>query len=185
MAGRGLPDDGPGGHRRRRAIAGGAIYIYITVGSLLWGRRLDSGATARATPIPLTGRRPPCSATDAGFAAPGTFVLAMVFLAVLRPVLLHQLEVSVHGLGPELRTVQRRPLLERGGPRDHAGADGAGLVQAAHRHDDHVDGAGRLRRHARTRGERGAAVGAVARGAGFVGRAPAPSTSTTSTKPTG
>ncbi len=64
------------------AIAGGAIYIYITVGSLLWGRRLDAGATSPSfTPIP---RLAPTVAVQsygsAGFAAPGTFALAMVFL---------------------------------------------------------------------------------------------------------
>ncbi len=65
------------------AIAGGAIYIYVTVGSLLWGRRLDPGKqSATFTPIPQT----PASTVvvqsygSAGFAAPGTFVLAMVFL---------------------------------------------------------------------------------------------------------
>jgi cytochrome c oxidase subunit 1 len=64
------------------AIAGGAIYIYITVGSLLWGRRLDAGETSpKFTPIP---RLAPTIAAQtygsAGFAAPGTFALAMVFL---------------------------------------------------------------------------------------------------------
>ena len=64
------------------AIAGGAIYIYITVGSLLWGRRLDEGARSpNFTPIP---RLAPTLAAQtygsAGFAAPGTFALAMVFL---------------------------------------------------------------------------------------------------------
>ena len=65
------------------AILGGAIYIYITVGSLLWGKKLDSGAvSARFTPIPPT----PAGVAvqnygSAGFAAPGTFALAMVFLA--------------------------------------------------------------------------------------------------------
>ena len=65
------------------AIAGGAIYIYVTVGSLLWGKRLDPGKqSATFTPIPPT----PASTVvvqsygSAGFAAPGTFVLAMVFL---------------------------------------------------------------------------------------------------------
>jgi cytochrome c oxidase subunit 1 len=64
------------------AIVGGAIYIYVTVGSLLWGRRLDRGnVSATFTPIPPT----PAGAAvqtygSAGFAAPGTFVLAMVFL---------------------------------------------------------------------------------------------------------
>src|SRR3546814_9402663 len=65
------------------AIVGGAIYIYITVGSLLWGKRLERGAaSAQATPIPLTA--PSSVAVQSygsmGFAAPGTFVLAMVFL---------------------------------------------------------------------------------------------------------
>lgn len=64
------------------AIVGGAIYIYITVGSLLWGKRLDVGRQSpQTTPIPPT----PVGQTvqtygSAGFAAPGTFVLAMVFL---------------------------------------------------------------------------------------------------------
>jgi cytochrome c oxidase subunit 1 len=64
------------------AIVGGAIYIYITVGSILWGKRLDSGAISpRFTPIPPT--QPGVAVQtfgSAGFAAPGTFVLAMVFL---------------------------------------------------------------------------------------------------------
>lgn len=64
------------------AIAGGAIYIYVTVGSLLWGRRLDAGQpSARFTPVP---RAAPTVAAQtygsAGFVAPGTFVLAMFFL---------------------------------------------------------------------------------------------------------
>jgi len=64
------------------AILGGAIYIYITVGSLLWGKKLSSGTvSANFTPIPPTA--PTAAAQSygsAGFAAPGTFVLAMVFL---------------------------------------------------------------------------------------------------------
>ena len=64
------------------AIAGGAIYIYVTVGSLLWGRRLDAGvASATFTPIPRTAPTVVAqSYGSAGFAAPGTFVLASVFL---------------------------------------------------------------------------------------------------------
>ena len=64
------------------AIAGGAIYIYITVGSLLWGRKLDAGArSAKFTPIPPTAPTAVAqSYGSAGFAAPGTFVLALVFL---------------------------------------------------------------------------------------------------------
>jgi cytochrome c oxidase subunit 1 len=64
------------------AIAGGGIYIFITVGSLLWGRKLDAGKSSPAfTPIPRTA---PSIAVQtygsAGFAAPGTFMLAMLFL---------------------------------------------------------------------------------------------------------
>jgi cytochrome c oxidase subunit 1 len=64
------------------AIVGGAVYVYITVGSLLWGRKLEPGAaSATFTPIPRTA---PSAAAQSygsmGFAAPGTFVLAMVFL---------------------------------------------------------------------------------------------------------
>ena len=64
------------------AIAGGAIYIYITVGSILWGKRLDSGKVSNHfTPIPPTAPTVVAqSYGSAGFAAPGTFVLAMVFL---------------------------------------------------------------------------------------------------------
>ncbi|MBS0392046.1 MAG: cbb3-type cytochrome c oxidase subunit I [Comamonadaceae bacterium] len=64
------------------AIAGGVIYIYVTVGSLLWGKRLDAGTPSpRFTPV---SRAAPTAAAQtygsAGFVAPGTFVLAMVFL---------------------------------------------------------------------------------------------------------
>ncbi|CAG1019467.1 cytochrome c oxidase subunit I [Burkholderiaceae bacterium] len=64
------------------AIIGGGVYIYITVGSLLWGKKLDSGnVSSKFTPIPPTA--PTVAAQSygsAGFAAPGTFVLAMFFL---------------------------------------------------------------------------------------------------------
>jgi cytochrome c oxidase subunit 1 len=66
------------------AIVGGAIYIYITVGSLLWGRKLEPGASsAKFTPIPAGTPAPSVvvqSHGSAGFAAPGTFTMAMVFL---------------------------------------------------------------------------------------------------------
>jgi cytochrome c oxidase subunit 1 len=65
------------------AIVGGAIYIYITVGSLLWGRKLEGGApAAKFTPIPAGSPTAVVQSThgSAGFAAPGTFMLAMVFL---------------------------------------------------------------------------------------------------------
>jgi cytochrome c oxidase subunit I len=64
------------------AIAGGAIYVYVTVGSLLWGRKLEGGAPAATfTPIPRTAPTIAAQTTGSmGFAAPGTFMLAMVFL---------------------------------------------------------------------------------------------------------
>lgn len=64
------------------AIAGGAIYIYITVGSLLWGKKLDTG-TVSAKFTPLMRAAPTAAAQtygSAGFVAPGTFVLAVFFL---------------------------------------------------------------------------------------------------------
>lgn len=64
------------------AIAGGGIYIFITVGSLLWGEKLDTGAVSpKFTPIPPTAPTAVAqSYGSAGFAAPGTFMLAMLFL---------------------------------------------------------------------------------------------------------
>ncbi len=64
------------------AIVSGGIYIYVTVGSLLWGRKLEPGAQSpKFTPIPRTAPTAVAqSHGSAGFAAPGTFVLAMVFL---------------------------------------------------------------------------------------------------------
>ena len=64
------------------AITGGAIYVLITVGSLLWGRKLENGVTSpKFTPIPRTAPSVVAQSYGSmGFAAPGTFVLAMVFL---------------------------------------------------------------------------------------------------------
>jgi cytochrome c oxidase subunit 1 len=64
------------------AVIGGGIYILITVGSLLFGKRLDVGSYGRERAVlrmpvvgALTGH-----GHSASFAAPGTFVFAMVFL---------------------------------------------------------------------------------------------------------
>src|SRR5690606_6457290 len=64
------------------AITGGIMFVYITVGSLLWGKKLDTGnVSATFTPVP---RAAPSAVAQSygsmGFAAPGTFVLAIVFL---------------------------------------------------------------------------------------------------------
>ena len=64
------------------AIVGGGLYIFLTVGSLLWGKKLDGGKVGNTfTPIPPTAPTAAAQAYgSAGFVAPGTFVLAMVFL---------------------------------------------------------------------------------------------------------
>lgn len=64
------------------AIAGGIAFVYIALGSLLWGRKLEPGATsAQFTPV---ARGAPSVVAQSygsmGFVAPGTFVLAIVFL---------------------------------------------------------------------------------------------------------
>ncbi len=63
------------------AIVGGGIYIFLTVGSLLWGKRLEGGAYGTQGSVL---RMPVATAITghghAGFAAPGTFVFALVFL---------------------------------------------------------------------------------------------------------
>ncbi len=67
------------------AIVGGAAYILITVGSLLWGKKLEAGGySAKRTVLQM-----PVEALTAhgghggssGFTVPGTFVLALIFLA--------------------------------------------------------------------------------------------------------
>ena len=68
------------------AIVGGGIYLLITVGSLLWGRKLDAKDSYGSKVVPH--RLPMVAAAIqghgsiglGGFAAPGTFVFAMVFL---------------------------------------------------------------------------------------------------------
>jgi cytochrome c oxidase subunit 1 len=55
----------------------------VTVGSLLWGKKLDAGTTSsEPTPVPPTA---PTAAAQtygsSGLVAPGSFVLALIFLA--------------------------------------------------------------------------------------------------------
>jgi cytochrome c oxidase subunit I len=64
------------------AIAGGGLYILITVGSLLFGKKLSDGQVS-ASPTPVSRAEQNAAAQtygSAGFAAPGTFVMAMLFL---------------------------------------------------------------------------------------------------------
>ncbi len=64
------------------AIVGGVAYILITVGSLLFGKKLDAGAwTTKGTVLRMPVATAMTGHGSAGFAAPGTFVFAMVFLA--------------------------------------------------------------------------------------------------------
>jgi cytochrome c oxidase subunit 1 len=65
------------------AIVGGAMYIVITVGTLLFGKRLDVGSyTTTISPLrlPVQAALTGHGGHGGGFAAPGTFVFAMVFL---------------------------------------------------------------------------------------------------------
>jgi len=67
------------------AVIGGGAYILITVSSILFGKRLEAGVTSsKPTPVvtPITAAISSHGSNIgiAGFAAPGTFVLAMVFL---------------------------------------------------------------------------------------------------------
>ena len=76
----------PSGGDLMAAIVGGIMYLLITVGSLLFGKRLDA-KDAYSPKIKPLGMAPVASAMEghgglgiAGFAAPGTFIFAMVFL---------------------------------------------------------------------------------------------------------
>ena len=68
------------------AIVGGGIYLLITVGSLLWGRKLDakdsygSKVAPHRLPMVAAAIQGHGSIGLGGFAAPGTFIFAMVFL---------------------------------------------------------------------------------------------------------
>ncbi len=67
------------------AMVGGAAYLLITVGSLLWGKKLEPVSYRKETvPLRLAPGAPAIEAHGGvgvgGFAAPGTFVLALVFL---------------------------------------------------------------------------------------------------------
>jgi cytochrome c oxidase subunit 1 len=76
------------------AVISGGAYLLITVGSLLWGKKLDpsagilqnflgiplSSGTYNAKPEVLPMAAPVEEHGSAGFEAPGTFVLAMVLL---------------------------------------------------------------------------------------------------------
>ena len=79
------------------AIVGGAAYLLVTVGSLLFGKKLEASAgilesfigkplsssaysTARPETLPMAPRLTVESHGSAGFEAPGTFALAMVLL---------------------------------------------------------------------------------------------------------
>ncbi len=65
------------------AIVGGISYIGITVGTLLFGRKLDVGSYSRTRTqlrMPVAAALSGHGTSGAGFVAPGTFVFALVFL---------------------------------------------------------------------------------------------------------
>ena len=65
------------------AALGGAMYIIVTVGTILFGKRLDSGAySPKVTPLrlPVEVSLVEDGGHGGGWGVPGTFVLAMVFL---------------------------------------------------------------------------------------------------------
>ena len=71
------------------AIIGGGIFILVTVSSVFFGKRLESESPYGATPTLLMKAEPivepeggHAAAGKWGFAAPGTFVFALFFLAV-------------------------------------------------------------------------------------------------------
>ncbi|MBX3590504.1 MAG: cbb3-type cytochrome c oxidase subunit I [Burkholderiaceae bacterium] len=66
------------------AVVGGAMYILITVGTILFGKRLDAGAyTTTVSPLrlPVQAALTGHGGHGGGFGVPGTFVFALVFLA--------------------------------------------------------------------------------------------------------
>jgi len=66
------------------AIVGGAAYILITVGTLLVGKRLDAGSYSTQRTVlkmPVAASLSGHGTRSGSFAAPGTFVFALVFLA--------------------------------------------------------------------------------------------------------
>ncbi|HTS52460.1 MAG TPA: cbb3-type cytochrome c oxidase subunit I [Burkholderiales bacterium] len=66
------------------AVIGGGIYIFVTVWSILFGKRVEGGSyTPVRTPLKMAPATPALEAHGGragAFAAPGTFSLALVFL---------------------------------------------------------------------------------------------------------
>jgi cytochrome c oxidase subunit 1 len=63
------------------AIVGGAAYILITVGSILFGKSIEvTGYSTERSVLKMPVSAALTGHGHAGFAAPGTFVVALVFL---------------------------------------------------------------------------------------------------------
>ncbi|MCC7041546.1 MAG: cbb3-type cytochrome c oxidase subunit I [Burkholderiales bacterium] len=65
------------------AVIGGAMYIVVTVGTILFGKKLDAGAySTKVTPLrlPVQVSLVEDGGHGGGWGVPGTFVFAMVFL---------------------------------------------------------------------------------------------------------
>jgi len=66
------------------AVVGGAMYIVITVGTILVGKKLDAGSyttTINPLRLPVQAALTGHGGHGGGFGVPGTFVLALIFLA--------------------------------------------------------------------------------------------------------
>ena len=84
------------------AIVGGASYILITVGSLLWGKRLDAGAYSGQSTILRMPSHGADRTRQRRLRGARHLRLRDGVPGGVRPVLLRELEVPVHGMGPEL-----------------------------------------------------------------------------------
>ncbi|MCD6734363.1 MAG: cbb3-type cytochrome c oxidase subunit I [Burkholderiaceae bacterium] len=65
------------------AVVGGAMYIIVTVGTILFGKKLDAGSySTKVSPLrlPVQAALTGHGGHGGGFGVPGTFVFALVFL---------------------------------------------------------------------------------------------------------
>jgi cytochrome c oxidase subunit 1 len=63
------------------SVIGGAAFVIVIVGTLFFGKKIEDKSEYGTARPPILAMAPPAPAHGKGFAAPGTFVLALVFLA--------------------------------------------------------------------------------------------------------
>lgn len=63
------------------SVIGGAAFVIVIVGTLFFGKKIEDKSEYGTARPPILPMAPPAPAHGKGFAAPGTFVLAIVFLA--------------------------------------------------------------------------------------------------------